>query len=316
MATEDRDRLMTIAKVARMYYEEQTRQADIAKQLKLSKSMVSRILQEARETGLVEITIHYPWQNNSKLEKALIEKFQLKDARVLDVESAGGEEILRGVGVMGARLLETYLKDGMILSLSRGSGVYSVIQRLTPQPYLNIRTVQLQGALGDRLGDGQDLSYVLSQLYSGEFHLLNAPLLLESREATETLMQQPVIAETLELAKKANIALVGIGSTHPEANSLLRNSVIGREELEGLIAQGIVGDIAGRNFDETGHCPDIEFNHRLVCIKLRDLVTIPIIIGIATGIPKVPAIRAALNANLVNMLATDSIVAQRLLSGD
>lgn len=316
MAVEDRDRLMTMAKVARMYYEDQIRQADIAKKLKLSKSMVSRLLQEARESGLVEVTIHYPWQNDSKLEQQLIEKFQLKDARVLDVESVGAEEVLRGVGVMGAELLETYLKDGMILALSRGSGVYSVIQRLTPQPYLNIRTVQLQGALGDRLGDGQDLSHVLSRLYSGEFYLLNAPLLLESREATETLMQQPVIAETLDLAKKADIALVGIGSTHPEANSLLRNSVIGQRELEGLIAQGIVGDIAGRHFDETGRCPDIEFNHRLVCIKLRNLITIPNIIGVATGIPKVAATRAALNARLVNMLATDSIAAQRLLTGD
>lgn len=47
-----------LAYVARRYYLENQRQSDIAKELGVSRPLVSRMLSEARELGVVEITIH------------------------------------------------------------------------------------------------------------------------------------------------------------------------------------------------------------------------------------------------------------------
>ena len=47
-----------LAYVARRYYLEDQRQSDIAKELGVSRPMVSRMLAEARELGVVEITVH------------------------------------------------------------------------------------------------------------------------------------------------------------------------------------------------------------------------------------------------------------------
>ena len=47
-----------LAYVARRYYLENQRQSDIARELGVSRPMVSRMLAEARELGVVEITVH------------------------------------------------------------------------------------------------------------------------------------------------------------------------------------------------------------------------------------------------------------------
>lgn len=307
------EKIELLIKVARLYYEEDISQVEIAKRLELSRPMVSRLLAEARRRKLVEIIVHYPWRNNPHLEAELNRVFGLRDSRVLIADELNGTEILHGVGVLGAQLLEKYLKDGMTLAISRGTGVYSVVQELHPKPQLKIRTVQLQGAIGDLLGDGSDLAHFTATRYSGEFHFIHAPLLLESRSATEALLQEPSIRETLALASQADIALVGIGSIDPKVSSLYRHGLVDLEDLQELAQAGIVGDVAGRYFDASGQMVDIEMNHRLVCTNLEDLRKIPIIIGVACGLPKVSAICAALKAHNVNMLVTDSAVAYRLL---
>ena len=77
------DRASLLADVAEMYYLEEKNQAEIAKAIGVTRSMVSRILTEARESGIVEIRIQRPLQSDAELESALKEKFGLKDIYVV-----------------------------------------------------------------------------------------------------------------------------------------------------------------------------------------------------------------------------------------
>ena len=49
-----------LMQVAKMYYMEQLTQAQIGRNLNTSRATVSRLLQEARDKGIVKITIEYP----------------------------------------------------------------------------------------------------------------------------------------------------------------------------------------------------------------------------------------------------------------
>jgi len=305
-----------MVKIARMYYEGDLTQAQIAKNLQLSKPMVSRLLTEARQTKLVEVKIHYPWRNDPKIEAELIKAYGLQDALVLNAEGLSEMEVHKGVGVMGARLVEKYLEFGNTLAISRGTGVYSAVEALQPQPQLKVDVVQIQGAMGDLLNDGSDIAMFLQGRYSGVLHFLHAPLILENPISTQILLKEPSIREVLDRAKKADIALVGIGAMDPKVNSLVRNRSLTCEELIDLSKQGVIGDVAGRFFGKNGEeMINVEINHRLVCIELEDLCKIPKVIGVATGLPKVEAIHTAISAHIVNMLATDSVVAFHLLKG-
>ncbi len=310
------EKLNLMVKIARMYYEEDITQAEIAQTLQLSKPMVSRLLTEARQTKLVEVKVNYPWRNSPQLESELMKAYGLQDAMVLNADGLTETEIRKGVGVMGARLVEKYLEYGNTLAISRGSGVYSAVEALQAKPELKVDVVQIQGAMGDLLNDGSDIAMFLRGRYSGTLHFLHAPLILENPISTQILLKEPSIRAVLERAKHADIALVGIGAMDPKVNSLVRNKSLTREELLELSKQGVLGDVAGRFFGKNGEeMVNVEIDHRLVCIELENLRKIPIVIGVATGLPKVEAIKTAISARIVNMLATDSAVAFHLLKG-
>ena len=127
------------------------------------------------------------------------------------------------------------------------------------------------------------------------------------------LLSEPSIKSTLELAKRADIALLGIGSVEPEVFSLYHHNLLSLEEVQELKNHGVVGDVAGCFIDQSGNEARVEFNHRLVRINLDDLRKISLRIGVGCGLARENAIRAVIGSNLVNILVTDSAVATRLL---
>ena len=56
----DHEKRRRLAYVARRYYLDDQKQSDIAAELGISRPMVSRLLTEARQLGVVEITVHDP----------------------------------------------------------------------------------------------------------------------------------------------------------------------------------------------------------------------------------------------------------------
>ena len=208
------ERTDLLAQVASLYYEDGLTQAEIARQVDASRSTISRLLHEAREAGIVEITIHYPWKTDPKLENNLKERFQLRKALVLSARGRAYTEVLRGLGILAARHIDRALTQDSTLGISWGTAVYSTAQALRPKRRLPITVVQMIGAvgIGDPLIDGPDLARLMADIYRGEYRYLHAPLVVENGQVRQGLLQEPRIQETLGLARKVDIALVGIGS--------------------------------------------------------------------------------------------------------
>ena len=118
----------------------------------------------------------------------------------------------------------------------------------------------------------------------------------------------------LSLARRADVALVGIGAPSPEVYSLLRAGYLDQEELAQLRGQGVVGDICARHYDAHGHMLDIELNRRIVGIELEALHNIEQVIGVAGGEAKAEAILGALRGGHVNVLVTDDVTAKKVLA--
>ena len=60
-----------LAHVAQRYYLEDWKQSDIAEELGVSRPLISRMLREARELGVVEIVIHEPGAKSANLLERL-----------------------------------------------------------------------------------------------------------------------------------------------------------------------------------------------------------------------------------------------------
>ena len=307
-----------LAHIASLYYEENLTQAEIARRIGTSRSTVSRLLREARDAGIVEIMIHHPRKTVPQLEQELVRRFRLRRARVLRAQGRPYSEVLEGLGVLAARYIDGVLTDGMVFGISWGTAVFSTVQALRPKRQLSIKVVQMIGAVGtsDPLIDGPDLARLLAGVYGGEYRYLHAPLIVESPQVREALLQEPHIRETLDMARKADLALVGIGSPRPEVSSLLRAGYLDREALARLREQGVAGDICARHYDIRGRVLDIPLNRRIVGIELEDIHTIGQVIGVAGGEAKAEAILGGLRGECMDVLITDDTAAEKVLALD
>ena len=75
MATENSDDIRLIVKIAQLYYEQDMTQAQIARELGIYRTTISRLLKRGREQGIVTIAINYDYNENLWLEQQLKQKF-------------------------------------------------------------------------------------------------------------------------------------------------------------------------------------------------------------------------------------------------
>ena len=74
------DREAQMLRAAQLYYYDNLTQGAIADRLNCTRWTVGRLLEEARESGIVTISVNHPRARIPKLEKALIKTFGLTDA--------------------------------------------------------------------------------------------------------------------------------------------------------------------------------------------------------------------------------------------
>lgn len=309
------DRSSLLADVAEMYYLEEKNQAEIAKAIGVTRSMVSRMLTEARHSGIVDIRIQRPLQFDSELEAALRQEFGLKDVSVVITRHTSGERLTRTLGSGGAHMLARYLVPQQILGLAWGTSISATVDAFEVVEPMPVKVVQLVGAMGARNMeyDGHDLVSRLTDKLGGEAYYLNAPYLCQSAEIARSLLETKSIRETINVGKKSDVALLGIGTTSIEYSSFYLAGYITRRELDELRRAGGAGDVCGQHFDENGFPACDEFSERLVSIRRQDLLSIPVRLGVAGGEGKAAAILGALRSRYVNVLVVDSITAKKVL---
>jgi len=309
------DKHALLARVASLYYEKNLTQAEIARQLKISRPQISRLLAEGRQTGVVKIVIHHPPEKYASLKHELQDRFKLIEVLVLASGNLGYAQLVERLGTIAARYLEDRLQDGMILGISWNTGVYQVVNALQAARQKKVTVVQLTGAVGsiNPLLDGPDLTRWLAQNLGGQYKYLPAPLLVESAATRQALLQDRSIREPLALMDKLDLALVGIGSLSPALSGLLSAGYISETELREIIRQGGVGDICSYHYDLHGNILPLELHQRLIGIPLESLKQTPCVIGVGGGIDKAASILGALRLGVIDCLVTDEIAARAVL---
>jgi deoxyribonucleoside regulator len=200
--------------------------------------------------------------------------------------------------------------------VSWGTAVYEVVRAMPEIPLKGAQVIQIIGALGagDPMIDGPELARWLAEKLEAPVRHLHAPLLVESEAVAQALRHERTIAETLALARKVHVALIGIGSVDPRLSSLRRAGYLTEAELEALRAAGAVGDVLARALDAEGNPLNHPLNRRVIGLELEALRRIPTVIAVAGGVAKAPAIRAALRGGYVDVLVTDAEAAAAVLA--
>lgn len=303
-----------IAEVATLYYRNRLDQEEIARQVGVSRSTVSRMLGEALETGVVEIRIRRSLPLADDLQRHLISRFGLRDAMVLDTNSRVTDTLPR-VGRLAARYLDTTLGEGDALAISWGTAVRAIAEGLEPKIPRNVEVIQMLGGAGSRNleVDGAELARRLAGLLGGRCRYLNVPLVVDTEEAAATFIRQRDVRDTLAAAANAELAVVGIGALVPQVSSLLRAGHLSKRGITELRRSGAVGDVCGHLFTVDGELVDVDLARRIVHVDAAALRSMRRVVGVAVGTMKSEAVLGALRSKLVNVLVTDAVTARAVL---
>jgi deoxyribonucleoside regulator len=310
----EQERHQLLAEVASLYYDANYTQSEIADELGVSRSSISRLLSLARELGVVDITINWPGDSISDLGPRIKQQFGIHEIRVVRAGARGQEQVVEALGGVAARLLEKKLRDNMVIGIAWNTGVYQVIRALRAAYRMGGTVVQLTGSAGvnPRL-DGPDLARWLAQILGGQYLYLSAPLVVDSPATRAALLKDRAIAERLEYARRADLALVGIGTVYPPLCSLLEIGYLTEAELAAITVKGGVGDILTTFYDIEGRILSLPFHERIIGLPLTHLHEIGCVIGVAAGREKAPAIIGALRGGFINCLVIDDQAARAVL---
>jgi DNA-binding transcriptional regulator LsrR (DeoR family) len=303
----DRDQLLY--KIARAYYADDQTQQLIADRFGISRVKVCRMLKQARDEGMVSISIRGPSGGTADLERRLEERYDIQEALVVDTS-----EDPNAAGVAAAAYFSRIVHDGLTVTLSWGASLLSFVNALEPLTDADVRVVQMLGGLGDAGADvhGADLARRMAQRLGSRPRLLQAPGIVTTKAVRSALMADQQIAETLDLARKADVAFVGIGAL--DADNVLRGgSIISATELATLSKAGAVGDLALNFFGPDGQSIHSDTDERVIGLSLDEIKAIPRVVALAWGSRKVTPLRGALAGKFIAVLITDTAAAEGLL---
>jgi len=302
-----------LVKVSKMYYEEGLSQDDIILRLNLSRSKISRLLQQARDEGIVQITVNTPKHLFSELETRLEKLFGLYEAIVVETHVGDSQEnIIRELGVAAAGYLERSVGTTTTIGISWGSTLHGMVAALHSNRLPKTKVVQIIGGLGQPEAEvhATDLCHRLARSLGSQLTLLPAPGIVSTEQARDVLLADLFIQRAMSMFDHLDIAFVGIGTPAPES---LLGSILSSTELKALLQNGAVGDIALRFFDIQGQPVQSEMDQRVIGITFAQLKRTRRVVGISGGAEKFQSVLGALRGKLINVLITDSINAEKLL---
>jgi DNA-binding transcriptional regulator LsrR (DeoR family) len=308
------DRTSLLAEIAEMYFLEGKNQSEIARNFGMTRSNVSRLLKEARQMGIVKIQINHPIQENNSLAQEMIERFNLTDAHIIQVDHSN--QLLSKLGKAAGRILMAHLAPGVVLGTAWGTAISATVDQLEiTNRVSDIKVVQLLGALGSRIQgyDGHGIVRRLEELLDAEGIYMNAPFFVDDNNTAALLLETSSIKETLNLAKQADIALLGVGSLDLSQCSYYLAGYVPKNEILEIQKTGAIGDVCGRFYNIHGEVTANEYENQLIGIAMDDLTNIPVRIGVAGGNAKIDPIIGALRGKLINILITDSATALEVL---
>jgi DNA-binding transcriptional regulator LsrR (DeoR family) len=304
--------LVQIAAVARRYYIDGKAKTEIASEFGISRFRVARILERARDSGLVHVDIVLPAPIDADLSERLRTAFSLHHAIAVSTPDEPEESLRSRLGEVGASLLSELVREDDILGIGWGRTISVMTAEVTTMARCTM--VQLTGAAGtvEANHDSVETLQRIAAVSGGPYYPIYAPLVADTVEAADTIRRQPHVARALRLFDSLTKAVVAVGSWDPP-NSQLYDATdhVSREALRRL---GARAEVCLTLFDANGHRIEADVTERFIGISTGQLCRIPEVIAIAGGRTKLAAIRAVLAAGFVTSIVTDAATARALLT--
>lgn len=296
---------------ARLYYEENQGQSEIAQQLQVSRPTVSRMLTQAREAGIVQIKVVHPSaQSMDSISTRLAQALSLDHCYVAPGIQAPNSMGQFGTGmapVAREAIRDMNLEVGDGLVVASGLATYNISHMELP----TLSGVVISPAVGglaepEPWHQTSEIARSLAQNTRSTYIPLFAGV-MPSAPLYAALQEDSAYQQIQHLWATAKGALVGIGSKTSGRTSLA--SSIPKQSLPNAEV-----DICLHFFDKDGGELSFPGAANTIRIPLENLRRIPHVAAVAVGDDKVKPIIIASTLGVLNSLITDERTANQILN--
>ena len=303
------ERQKKLAYVAKRYYLEDQKQSDIAQELGVSRPLVSRMLSEAREQGIVEIPIHEPGAREARLLERLRLSSSIRDGVLVEdganddatnrLLSQGAVELLRRLGVRRLGVGWGYLIGQLVSWLEENPQPNSTITDICP--------LVGNASIPARNYQSNENVRLMAQQMGATPHFLYLPALPDSLEEKQVLCSTEVYRQIHQRWEELDTALVNIGDypSSPDFASLVRYGSL-------LQRQRACGRMLIYYFNEDGFVIQSEQDFAIQ-IPIDILKRCPNIIGVCSANTSAKALRGALKSGFFTHIAARAELIKTLL---
>lgn len=298
-----------LAYVARKYYIEDQKQSDIARDLGVSRPLISRMLSEARELGIVEITIHEPGAREARLLERLRLSSSVRGGILVEegvnddatnrLLSQGAVELLRQLGVRRLGVGWGYLIGQLVSWLEENPQLNSTITDICP--------LVGNASIPARNYQSNENVRLMAQQMGAAPHFLYLPALPDSLEEKQVLCSTEVYRQIQQQWEQLDTALVNIGDypSSPDFASLVRYGSL-------LQQQRACGRMLIYYFNEDGFMIQSEQDFAIQ-IPIDMLKRCPNIIGVCSANTSAKALCGALRSGFFTHIVARAELVKALL---
>lgn len=307
-------------RAAQMYYlQDQTMDA-IARELRTSRSTVSRLLSAARESGVVQIQIKTPSDRAPELERAIRKRYKV-DVHVVPVADTLNEvEVLDRVSMQAARTIGPLVDSNAVIGVAWGSTLSAVSRHLTRKITHGTTIVQLNGAGNTQTTGITYASEIVQRFgtaYGAKVEQFPVPAFFDRAETKRLMWEERSVRRILELQDRVTLAIFGVGSMDADIPShVYSGGYLDATDIDELDASDVAGDVATVFFRTDGSDAGIVLNDRSSGPSLDSLRQVRRRICVVSGSKKIKGLRGALAAGLATDLILDESTARELVEQD
>ncbi|WP_426297776.1 sugar-binding transcriptional regulator [Arthrobacter sp. R-11] len=313
-----RSRHSDALRAAQMYYLQDLTMDAIARELRTSRSTVSRLLSSARDSGLVQIQIRSPLDSAPELERLIRGQYDV-DVHVVPVlDTLNEAETLERVAMQAARTIGPLVDSNAIIGVAWGATISAVSRHLTRKITHDSVVVQLNGA-GNMQTTGityaSDIMRRFGIAYGARVEQFPVPAFFDHASTKTAMWKERSVRRVLDLQDRMSIAIFGVGSIDSSYPShVYAGGYLDEEDLKVLARSDVVGDVATVFFRADGSSDGITLNERSTGPSHEQLREVRRRICVVSGASKIDGLRGALAARLATELIVDEATARRLVS--
>ncbi|MDO5735068.1 MAG: sugar-binding domain-containing protein [Propionibacteriaceae bacterium] len=306
-----------LLRVARLYHVQSETMDAIANQLGVSRSTVSRLLKEARDRGLVRITIVDPERPMSRLAD-LFDRYFHVNAHLVHVRTGASSVFrLEQVAKVAAKLIGDTIHDGDTVGIAWGTTTAAIAMQLRPRELSGVTVVGLNGGANHRTTGLPYVGSILQRFastFGGEEQLFALPAFFDDPGTKAAMWRERSTQHVLEVRADCRVAVFGVGGLGAELQShVYAANYLDDNDLTELAEANVVGDVCTVMLREDGTWRDIPFNERATGITPAELRSVPKRICAVSGVSKAAPVLGALRAGVMTDLVVDDETARAVL---